>query len=298
MNSYRDLAVWQKSIDFVVETYRATENFPRPEIYGLTSQIRRAATSIPANLAEGYSRKSRKEYIQFVRIAFASGAELETHLLVAGKLGFLAQTQSDKTTSALSEIMRMLNGLNQEPRRKRTGYGRKAWASVPKAELEVLPRRLPLVFHVSPYRIPVPTVADGRQVVAIAPELASPEFAAQFRKPPEELPRRDALEHAHDPASGVLRVERTKQVDMVLVGAYPLEFDLVTLRDLSGDFQNCLLDIGRQERLAVFHGKDDVIVRVVDAVVAPNEAHAFSITENRGFSDFPTRFPRQAAGNS
>lgn len=113
MNSYRDLLVWQKSIDFVVETYHVTGSFPRSETYGLTSQIRRAATSIPANLAEGYSRKSRKEYVQFVRIAFASGAELETHFLIAKRLGFITQIQSEKTALALSEIMRMLNGLVQ-----------------------------------------------------------------------------------------------------------------------------------------------------------------------------------------
>jgi len=81
------------------------------EIFGLTSQMRRAAVSIPANLAEGYARKHRAEYIQFVRIAFGSGAELETHLLIAKNLGFVNQKDTTEAEAHLDEVMRMLNKL-------------------------------------------------------------------------------------------------------------------------------------------------------------------------------------------
>lgn len=112
MQSYKDLVVWQKSVAFVTAIYRATESFPKSELFGLTNQIRRAAVSIPANIAEGYARKHRAEYSQFVRIAFASGAELETHLLIAGNLGFIKSTALQNLQTNLEEIMRMLNKLN------------------------------------------------------------------------------------------------------------------------------------------------------------------------------------------
>ncbi|HEX8994159.1 MAG TPA: four helix bundle protein [Candidatus Paceibacterota bacterium] len=112
MQSYKDLVVWQKSVAFVTAVYRATESFPKSELFGLTNQIRRAAVSIPANIAEGYARKHRAEYSQFVRIAFASGAELETHLLIAGNLGFIKPTALQNLQTNLEEIMRMLNKLN------------------------------------------------------------------------------------------------------------------------------------------------------------------------------------------
>ena len=111
MQSYKDLIVWQKSIILVTELYRVTEKFPKNEIFGLTSQIRRAAVSIPANIAEGYARKNNKEYIQFLRIAYGSGAELETHLIVAKNLNFLQDAEILKVSSILDEIMRMLNKL-------------------------------------------------------------------------------------------------------------------------------------------------------------------------------------------
>src|SRR3989338_11366185 len=87
MNSYKDLIVWQKSIELVIGIYKMTDKFPKSELYGLTSQIRRAAVSISSNIAEGYTRKHRLEYIQFLRIAFGSG-ELETQIIIAKKLNF------------------------------------------------------------------------------------------------------------------------------------------------------------------------------------------------------------------
>src|SRR3989344_3019762 len=91
LTSYKQLLVWQKAVEFVVDVYRITKMFPKEELFGLTSQVRRAAVSIPASIAEGYSRKHTKEYIQFLRIAFGSGAEEETHLLIACKIGYLNQ---------------------------------------------------------------------------------------------------------------------------------------------------------------------------------------------------------------
>lgn len=111
MQSYKELIVWQKSVELVTEIYRATEKFPKAECFGLTSQIRRAAASIPANIAEGYARKHRPEYIQFLRIAFGSGAELETHLIIATNLGFMRENDTMEANKLLGEVMRMLNKL-------------------------------------------------------------------------------------------------------------------------------------------------------------------------------------------
>src|SRR3989338_10675305 len=109
MNSFRELTVWQRSVELVDEFYILTKKFPKEEMFGLTSQMRRAAASIPANIAEGYARKHRREYVQFLRIAFGSGAELESHIAVAQKLEFLGISDSKSVESLLDETMRMLN---------------------------------------------------------------------------------------------------------------------------------------------------------------------------------------------
>ena len=111
LNSYKELTVWQKSIELVVGAYHLTKLFPKEETYGLISQMRRAATSIPANIAEGYSRGHRLEYIQFIRIAFGSGAELETHLVIAKRLNFAPAKEFEKIEGLLSEVMKMLHAL-------------------------------------------------------------------------------------------------------------------------------------------------------------------------------------------
>ena len=111
IKSYRDLLVWQKAIDLVVDAYRATAPFPKSETYGLTSQIRRAATSIPANIAEGYGRGSRKEYVQFLTFAQGSLKELETHFIVAEKLSYLTAVQMNRLLSQTDELGRMLGSL-------------------------------------------------------------------------------------------------------------------------------------------------------------------------------------------
>ena len=111
MNSYKELIVWKKSFEFVKKVYKATDNFPKQESYGLTSQIRRAAVSIPSNIAEGFVRKHTKEFSQFISIAFGSGAELETQLLLAKDLSYIPQGEYLTLNELLQEIMKMLNSL-------------------------------------------------------------------------------------------------------------------------------------------------------------------------------------------
>lgn len=98
-------------MDFVVMVYHLTEHFPQSELYGLTMQLRRAAVSIPSNIAEGKRRGTDKELRQFLQIAFGSGAEVETQMEIAMKLGFISEDEWQKTVERTGEIMRMLNGL-------------------------------------------------------------------------------------------------------------------------------------------------------------------------------------------
>lgn len=111
VNSYKDLIVWQKSLDLVLEIYRLTENFPTDEKYGLTSQMKRSAVSIPSNIAEGRGRGSRKDFRQFLIIAYGSGAELETQLEIARRLPFGKNLNYILIDQLLSEVMRMLNKM-------------------------------------------------------------------------------------------------------------------------------------------------------------------------------------------
>ncbi|NQU82585.1 MAG: four helix bundle protein [Parcubacteria group bacterium] len=110
-SSYKDLKVWQKSIDLVTEVYRLTERFPQSEVYGLTSQMRRAAASIPSNIAEGQKRGHPKEFVRFLYISYGSGAELETQVEICKNLEKLKDLDYSKITSLLQEVMKMLNGL-------------------------------------------------------------------------------------------------------------------------------------------------------------------------------------------
>ena len=113
LNSYKELKVWQKSIELVLEIYNLTKLFSKEETYGLTSQMRRSAVSIPSNIAEGYSRKHRQEYSQFIRVAFSSAAELETQMIIAGKLELVSEKDFNKVETLLDEVLRMLHGLNK-----------------------------------------------------------------------------------------------------------------------------------------------------------------------------------------
>lgn len=114
INTYKDLIVWQKSIDLVLEVYVLTEQFPNSEIYGLVSQMRRCAVSIPSNIAEGRRRATRKDYRQFLVIAFASGAELETQIVITKRLSFGKNFDYNKVDGLLDEVMRMLNKMTNE----------------------------------------------------------------------------------------------------------------------------------------------------------------------------------------
>jgi four helix bundle protein len=109
--SYKDLEVWQLSMALVVEIYRATESFPRKEMFGLTSQARRAAVSVASNIAEGKGRFSDRELSQFLGIARGSIFELETQVAIALKLGFLPEPQAVQLSKRCAEVGRLLNGL-------------------------------------------------------------------------------------------------------------------------------------------------------------------------------------------
>lgn len=109
--SYKELIVWQKSMDLVIETYKLTDKFPKEEIYGLISQIRRATVAIPSNIAEGRMRGYKKEFIQFLLIAYSSGAELETQLEISKRVFKTKHLDFSKVDSLLIEVMKMLNSM-------------------------------------------------------------------------------------------------------------------------------------------------------------------------------------------
>ncbi len=121
MQSYEELGVWQKSVSLAIEIYKTTEPFPQVEKFGLTGQIRRATTSVPANIAEGWGRGSTKEYIQFLLVARGSLLELETHLIIAQKLNYLKEEQLKGLRTQTGQIGRMLNGLIHALRGRRQG---------------------------------------------------------------------------------------------------------------------------------------------------------------------------------
>jgi four helix bundle protein len=120
-SSYRDLKVWQKSIDLAENVYRLTAKFPNSELYGLTSQMRRAAVSIASNIAEGWGRHSRKDYSRYVQMAGGSNDELRTQIVIAERLGFGSPKLLAEATTLADEIGRMLGGLEkflETPRKK------------------------------------------------------------------------------------------------------------------------------------------------------------------------------------
>jgi len=110
-NSYKDLIVWKKAMDLVVEVYIITDKFPKEEVYGLTSQMRRAAVSIPSNIAEGRTRGHRKEYRHFLLNSYASGAELETQIEISKRLSKTKDLDFSKADALLIEVMKMLNAM-------------------------------------------------------------------------------------------------------------------------------------------------------------------------------------------
>lgn len=108
--SFRDLKIWQRSIDLCVELYRETSKFPDTERFGLVSQIRRSAVSVPSNIAEGQQRNSIKEYINFLSVSSGSIAELETQLIISSKLGFF---ENEKIFQEITEIEKMIKTLQK-----------------------------------------------------------------------------------------------------------------------------------------------------------------------------------------
>lgn len=110
MKTHKDLLVWQKAIDFVTEIYKFTSDFTSHEMYGLTSQLRRASISIPSNMAEGAARNSDKEFVRFLYIARASASEAETQLIISENLGYLP-TNTSTLKEGLLSISKMLTAL-------------------------------------------------------------------------------------------------------------------------------------------------------------------------------------------
>lgn len=111
VRSYRDLDAWKIGMDLATACYITTRAFPNDELFGLTSQIRRAAASIPANIAEGNGRESRQDYIRFLRIAQGSTKELETHLLLSRRIGLLSESLRDELLEFCDRLGRMLRAL-------------------------------------------------------------------------------------------------------------------------------------------------------------------------------------------
>ena len=117
--NYKDLLVWQKGITLAKSIYRLTQSFPSEEKFGLTAQMRRAAVSIPSNLAEGQARHTSGEFVQFISHAEGSSAELDTQLILAVELGFCKKTTAIPIYELIDEIRRMLNALHRAISRRK-----------------------------------------------------------------------------------------------------------------------------------------------------------------------------------
>lgn len=111
MRDFRNLTVWSRSHTFVIKVYQITRKFPKEEIYGLTSQIRRAAMSIPTNIAEGCGRKSDADFCRFLQISVGSASEVDYELQLAYELGYLTETEYDELAKEVIEIRRMIAKL-------------------------------------------------------------------------------------------------------------------------------------------------------------------------------------------
>ena len=121
INSYRDLRVWQSAMSLAVDCYTLTKRFPREEMFGLTSQIRRSASSVPANIAEGHGRESTQSFIQHLRISQGLLKELETHLLLAARIGLVDGEAPDFPLASCDALGKMLHALIRSLQSKNTG---------------------------------------------------------------------------------------------------------------------------------------------------------------------------------
>lgn len=111
IQSYRDLVAWQRSVELSLDVYRGTVNFPSDERFGLVSQLCRAAVSVPSNIAEGYGRGSRQDYLRFLKVARGSLFELETQVTIACRLGYLQEQMFERLDELSKEVGRVLSGL-------------------------------------------------------------------------------------------------------------------------------------------------------------------------------------------
>lgn len=119
MKDFRDLQIWSRSHGLTLDIYRITQSFPNTEVYGLTSQMRRSASSIPTNIAEGCGRNTDKDFARFLDTAMGSASELEYQLILACDLKYIAQELFETTLAELTEIKRMLNAFIQKLRANR-----------------------------------------------------------------------------------------------------------------------------------------------------------------------------------
>jgi four helix bundle protein len=111
VKGYRELVVWQKAMDLVVQVYELTRRFPREEMYGLSAQMRRAAVSVPSNIAEGQGRGAGSDFVYFLRIGQGSIQELETQVLLAARLDYVSSADTDRILLLSSEVAKLLRGL-------------------------------------------------------------------------------------------------------------------------------------------------------------------------------------------
>ena len=118
MSTFRDLLIWQKSMTLVTEVYQLTNLFPKEEMYGLSSQVRRSSTSIPSNIAEGYGRDGNKDYLKFLNIAISSLFEMQTQLEIAFNLKYINEFQFNKIHEESKEIERMLSSFIRKIRER------------------------------------------------------------------------------------------------------------------------------------------------------------------------------------
>jgi four helix bundle protein len=122
IHSYQELIVWQKAMDLTAQIYAITTKLPKQELFSLTNQMRKAAVSIPSNIAEGQARHSKKEFLQFIGIAKGSKAELETQLLLCQKIGYLTDTDISEAMNLLQEVGKMLTALTRKLRQLPTNH--------------------------------------------------------------------------------------------------------------------------------------------------------------------------------
>jgi four helix bundle protein len=118
LRNFKELKVWQKSYALCLKVYKMTNSFPREEVYGLTSQIRRAAVSVPSNIAEGYGKRTTSDYIRSLYIAYGSACELETQVLLSNDLGYVKAKEKERFGEKLGEVERMLKALIKSLQKK------------------------------------------------------------------------------------------------------------------------------------------------------------------------------------